>query len=146
MFKMFTIGTLSVETITVILMIGLGVLDWKAHHFPKLLLGALTVLAVIARVGGNISFPVFISGTIPGILFLILSCTTREGIGYGDGWVVLILGVVFGLWKTVCICMIALFGMACAAMIGMSVLHWNKKKRLAFVPFLAVGCLGVVLI
>ena len=42
--------------------------------------------------------------------------------------------------------MIALFGMACAAMIGMSVLHWNKKKRLAFVPFLAVGCLGVVLI
>ena len=51
---MFTIGTLSVETITVILMIGLGVLDWKAHHLPKLLLGALTVLAVIARVGGDI--------------------------------------------------------------------------------------------
>lgn len=143
---MFTIGVRFVETIAVILMIGLSVLDWKRHHLPKLLLGALTVLALIARVGGNISFPVFISGTIPGVLFLILSCMTREGIGYGDGWVVVLLGVVFGLWKTVCICMIALFGMACAAMIGMSFLHWDKKKRLAFVPFLAVGCLGVILI
>ncbi|RGS77931.1 prepilin peptidase [Coprococcus sp. AF21-14LB] len=143
---MFTIGVRSVETIAVILMIGLGMLDWKQHRLPKLLLGALTVLAVIARVGGNISFPVFISGMIPGVLFLILSCMTREGVGYGDGWIVLILGVVFGLWKTVYICMIALFGMACAAIFGMSFLHWDKKKRLAFVPFLAVGCLGVILI
>ena len=83
---MFTIGARSVETIAVILMIGLGMLDWKQHRLPKLLLGVLTVLAVIARVGGNISFPVFISGMIPGVLFLILSCMTREGVGYGDGW------------------------------------------------------------
>lgn len=141
---MFAVGNASVEAIAAVFMFGLAIFDWKYHRLPKLLLAVLTGLAVIARVVSNISFPILISGMIPGVLFLILGCMTREGVGYGDGWMILILGLVFGLWKTVCICMIALFGMACAAIIGMSLLHWDKKKRLAFVPFLAVGCLGVI--
>lgn len=79
---------------------------------------------------------------IPGAFLLLLSLCTRESIGYGDGLVTLVLGILMG-WKG---CMTAVFiGLLASAVFSMALLACRKvkgKSRIPFVPFLAIG-LGV---
>lgn len=134
------------EIVLVGMMAVLAVLDFYKRRISVILLAGLTIFTVAVKIaeGGH---PVFwIAGTIPGILFLIIGCITREGVGYGDGWIITLLGIMTGLWDAVCICFVAIFGMAVVSMIGMTVFRWNRKKRIPFVPFLAAGYMGVMLI
>lgn len=134
------------EIMLVGMMAVLAALDFYKRRIPVILLAGLTIFAVAVKIVEG-WHPVFwIAGTMPGILFLIIGCITREGVGYGDCWIIILLGIMTGLWDAVCICFIAIFGMAVVSMIGMAVFHWNRKKRIPFVPFLAVGYLGVILI
>ncbi len=81
---------------------------------------------------------------MPGMLLLMLSYCTRESIGYGDGLVVLVIGICMGMG----ICIAAVTGLIISAICAAALLALRKaggKSRIPFVPFLSVG-LGVVLI
>lgn len=82
---------------------------------------------------------------IPGMFLLMLSYCTRECIGYGDGLVVLVMGICMGLG----ICMAAVaVGLTISAICVGALLAFRKvggKSRIPFVPFLSAG-LGVVFI
>ena len=76
---------------------------------------------------------------MPGMLLLMLSYCTSESIGYGDGLVVLVIGI--------CIAAVTA-GLIISAICAAALLALRKaggKSRIPFVPFLSVG-LGVVFI
>ncbi len=82
---------------------------------------------------------------MPGMLLLMLSYCTRESIGYGDGLVVLVIGICMGMG--ICIAAVTA-GLIISAICAAALLALRKaggKSRIPFVPFLSVG-LGVVLI
>ncbi|MEG0590677.1 MAG: prepilin peptidase, partial [Lachnospiraceae bacterium] len=66
------------------------------------------------------------------------------GLGYGDSWMILLLGSFLGFWK-----LLSLLGIAFLLSGGMAALcigkkKWNRKQALPFIPFLAVGYMMVL--
>ena len=52
---------------------------------------------------------------IPGIVLGIISWITREAVGYGDVWIITLLGIYLGIWDTVTLVCIAFFFSSIAA-------------------------------
>jgi leader peptidase (prepilin peptidase)/N-methyltransferase len=90
---------------------------------------------------GDISF-MTVTALIPGGCFLILSKVTREAVGYGDGIVILVMGIYMGLWTAVSSLMIALVLAALWAMVLTALFKKKRKDNFAFLPFLLLGYLG----
>lgn len=83
-----------------------------------------------------------ISGGIGvGLLFLAVSRVTREGMGYGDSWTILILGIYLGIWELLEVLLAAFLILGAAAVICMGVKKMSRKYKLPFIPFLAAGYL-----
>lgn len=76
-----------------------------------------------------------------GVLFLLVSAVTREGMGYGDSWTILILGSYLGVWKMIEVLLTAFLFLGAAAVICLSVKKMSRKYKLPFIPFLAAGYL-----
>lgn len=123
----------------------LAVQDWRKRTLSCMELTVLLIAAAGYRIycGGSIAG--WLLGMLPGALFFLISYITREGIGYGDSYVILILGIYLGIRETALICMMAAVIMAFISVAGMVLRHWKKTKRLPFLPFLAAGYLGVIL-
>lgn len=86
-----------------------------------------------------------IVGAGVGILCLFLGKWTKEAIGYGDGWVILLLGVYLGGIRQLEILFLAGMLAALVGLGGVCLLHWTRKKTIPFLPFLLVGYWGVML-
>jgi len=110
------------------------VLVWTAW-----LCGAIGIVYAIYR--GEIS-PAAAEALIPGAVFLTIGKITNEAVGYGDGIVILVMGIYLGLWATVSSIMMALLFASFWAMI-LSVFYKRKKQdSFAFIPFLLLGYIG----
>lgn len=123
----------------------LAVQDCRRRTLSGRTLMLLLAAAVCFRIYSGEGIISWILCVLPGTLFLIISRITKEGVGYGDGCVILILGIYLGVWSTVEVCMIAVLIMALVSMAGMALWHWKRTKRLPFLPFLAVGYLGMMI-
>lgn len=83
-------------------------------------------------------------GAVPGIVLGIISWITREAVGYGDVWIITLLGIYLGIWDTATLVCIAFFFSSIAAV---GCLVWKKFRRdtrIPFVPFLTAAYVGVV--
>lgn len=75
---------------------------------------------------------------IPGMVFLLLGRSTREQVGYGDGWMLLILGMCLGsriwrLWQlALVLCVVFSAGM-------MLLKKLQRRSRIPFLPFLWIS-------
>ena len=81
------------------------------------------------------SHMMWLSGVLPGIFLLMVAWLTHQSVGYGDGCVMLVIGLFLGASASISILMIALL-VLCP--ISLVLLIWSKdrKKTLPFVPFL----------
>lgn len=118
---LFTLGYLSAKDIKL----------KKISAAPLLISGILAVIYI--QTGKSVNIENFIVQMLPGMLFLLLALLTGEKIGYGDGAVLLVMG----LWTSGFFCMIA----ACLAVFLSSLysiylLVKGKKELIPFVPFL----------
>jgi len=78
-------------------------------------------------------------GIIPGLLCLFLGKITNESVGYGDGYLISIIGMYIGLWKTVSLVVIALFLIGTLAL-GMLVFKKGTgKTEVPFIPALLMA-------
>ena len=76
-----------------------------------------------------------------GLALLFLGFVTREDIGYGDGVLVLVMGMSLGFWPSFLSLLLAL---GISALAGGFLLVFRKVKRnyrIPFAPFLLLGCL-----
>lgn len=78
-------------------------------------------------------------GLLPGIILLGFSVTTKECIGKGDGLVMVAMGILLGVEKTIALFMISLFLSAIVAAFLIGVRRVEKNYEIPFVPFLTVG-------
>lgn len=132
-----------------------AVVDWKTKQISLWRLfvyGASAVLlAILANwdgihlIGKNVLMMVFL-GACPGLVMLLFGLLSQEAIGYGDGVVVVILGVLLGI-KPIIMCLFIAFMIEFIAAMG--ILVWKKfcigcvrNYRIAFLPFLFCGYVG----
>ena len=72
---------------------------------------------------------------------MILAVLSRGGIGMGDGWMILALGVLVDYELVFHSCVFAMILAAVFAGILLVVFHKNRKYTIPFIPFLTAGYL-----
>lgn len=81
-------------------------------------------------------------GLLPGLLMLLLGRASREAVGYGDGLVVLVLGLYTGLWAGIEVLFLSFFFSALWAIILLIFRKGRRDTAFPFVPFLLLGYIG----
>lgn len=128
-----------------IFLIGCACLDLKMKSLPVWLLMTASVSLGIYRVcNWEESGALWLGGAGIGILFLIISRLTDEAIGYGDSWMILLLGIYLGLWDILWLLSIAfvLSGMTSVVLLVRN--RYSRKLSFPFIPFLALSYAGVM--
>ncbi len=76
---------------------------------------------------------------LPGSFLLLLGFLTGEKVGYGDGLLLLVVGLFLGFYPCLLILCSSLVLLSLCALILLCLRKVNKSSRLPFVPFLAMG-------
>lgn len=134
-----------IEWVISFIFIGIcAVEDIRKKEIPVAILALFGILSLFyIGVLGEKEWMDVIFSFIPGAFLLLLSLCTRESIGYGDGLVTLVLGILVGLEGCLAAVMIGLLSSAVSALVLLICRKVKGKSRIPFVPFLAVG-LGVL--
>lgn len=133
-----------------LLMCIIGIIDIRSKKIPLwcISLGAAdAVVSIISawRAGtGGIGSADIAVDMLPGLLFLLISWTTNEKVGYGDGLVILIMGIVMHYRQCVAAVAIGLLVSSVFSMIMIASKKMNLRSRIPFVPFLTIG-VGILL-
>ena len=83
-----------------------------------------------------------LAGLLPGIFLLILARITREAVGYGDGLILLFIGLSLGFWECIGIFFAGLLGIFLAAVLALLLFGRKKSLEIPFIPFLLTGLAG----
>lgn len=83
-------------------------------------------------------------GALEGIILLGIAYVTKEGIGYGDGMVILGTGLILG-WRNNILMFFAGLLFSSLFSIILLIKDKNRKKRIPFIPFLTLGYLFITL-
>jgi len=101
----------------------------------------LSVAAVfMAFYKGSLDIMDVLLSILPGALLLFLSFISREGIGYGDGLIVLAAGPSLGFYDLLTMLMTAIILSGLFSGLLLIFKRAKRKTRIAFAPFLAAGC------
>lgn len=76
---------------------------------------------------------------LPGAVALALAYVTRQGIGFGDGLIILSMGPALGAWGIMAAVVTALFASSIFSGALLMFKRAGKKSMIPFVPFLALG-------
>lgn len=124
-----------------------SVSDARKKTMPAVLLVLFSIaVAGFALFDNVVSTRFRVGGLFMGILFLLISKCSKEAIGYGDSWLILLLGIHLGYLQALGV----LFGASVLAGV-VSVFYlwkcgWKKKATLPFVPFLSLSYLGAMIL
>ena len=78
-------------------------------------------------------------GLLTGGVFMLLSKVTKEGMGYGDSFVILILGIYLGARNLFIVLSVTFFLLLCVSVPVLCIEKMSRKHTLPFLPFLAGG-------
>lgn len=124
-----------------------AVVDGLRREIPIVVVWLGIAVAVILRLQGVIdsdNWYAAVLSVIPGAMFWMLSFVTREKVGYGDGWMLVMIGLFVGLWKCFLILLIGLISESAAVLVLLAFQRVSGDRRVPFAPFLLFG-MGVVL-
>ena len=105
---------------------------WKLQIYGFLILGIFLSRFFIQK---NSLF-------FPGLLFLFLAKASKEAVGYGDGIILLFIGISIGFWQCLGVLFTALLGIFLAAAMLLILAGRKKNVRIPFLPFLLTGMAG----
>lgn len=138
------------------------------YNISKILIGIMLFLCGIKDIKSKkvsliivVTFMVFLVGMLPfnkeisiingllgscvGICIMFISKITKGQIGIGDGLVLCATGIGLGMWDNLSILVYSLFLAAIYSIGLLSFRRANKKDTIAFVPFLFVAFIGVLI-
>lgn len=118
---------------------------WKKIPLAVVWIGMLT--AVLLRLEGAMGELDWLAAGLslaPGIMFWSLSFLSEEKIGYGDGWVLLMIGLFLGVGRCFLILLAGLVLESCVVLILLAFRKVHRNGEVPFVPFLLFG-MGVVI-
>lgn len=119
-----------------------AVFDGLYRQIPLVVVWLGMLTAVFLQINGAMGetgiFAAAVS-LIPGLGFFLLSFFSGEKVGYGDGWVLLMIGLFLGAYR----CFLTLFaGLLAESAVAVILLIFRKVQRdreIPFVPFLLLG-------
>lgn len=119
---------------------GLSVTDLKCRRISgsMLILGSALAAGYIVFAGRD-CVRLAMGGLLVGFIFVLVSKVTREQLGYGDSWLLCILGVYLGIWNLLELLFTAWMAVALAAIIALATHRCRRGTTLPMVPFIAVG-------
>jgi leader peptidase (prepilin peptidase)/N-methyltransferase len=127
------------------LLVACAICDWKWREIPLYLLIVMSVDVLILAIGcGGLRLGLRLGGALVGVLFFLIGKCTKEAIGYGDSWLMLLLGVYLGAMQLLQLLFIASVVAGIMSLFFLWKKRWKKTVAIPFVPFLVVGYLGVV--
>lgn len=92
---------------------------------------------------GNAFWKQCLAGFIVGVVFVGVSMITREALGYGDSWVLCILGIYLGVGKLMEVLATVWSLLLIAAVVAFVKSRKSGKFTFPFIPFLLTGYLGM---
>lgn len=119
--------------------------DWRTKRISCLFLLVMSIVILGMRLFIiEESLSATLGGVAIGIVFFVLGRCTKESVGYGDSWMILLLGIFLGgkrvletvFWAAF---FAGLFSLAHCIRHG-----WNRKRTIPFIPFLVAAYIGVV--
>ncbi len=139
-------GVFEEEIKNVIILIYLGILagmDVKKRQISLVLTGVL----FLSGIGWQIlveqtSWPEWLLSLLPGAGFLLLGYVSREQVGYGDGLLLLTVGIWLGFGQTFGIVTLGL--VFCSVLCGVLLMKKKMQRQdsVPLVPFLLLGFVG----
>ncbi len=131
------------KIVHICLIIILGVIcvfDIKRKKIPVYMLIILAAAGIISNFTvGEFDIEKRIIAMLPGMILLILSMITKQQIGYGDGMIILIMGLYIDIDDILSIVLSSFLLSSIAAIILMTVFKKKKNFEMAFSPFLLIG-------
>ena len=122
-----------------------SVIDWRKREIPMSLLFIMSAgVMIFAIYCKDITIWYRLAGGALGIMLFVVSTVTKEAIGYGDSWLILLLGVQLGILRVLQLLFAASLLAVIFAVFYLWVRKWNRKATLPFVPFLTIAYLGVM--
>ena len=80
-----------------------------------------------------------VTSLLPGIIMLFISWITGQGMGYGDGLLVLAISMAFGFYKVVIGISIAFFITGLLSVFLIVIKKANRRDSFPFIPFILLG-------
>lgn len=125
----------------------LSVQDYRERMISGMLLEIGAATAVCSQIlWKQSSLWECIGGILLGLLFIGISKLTREGFGYGDSILIMILGIYIGIWDLIYVLVIAFSLTAICSIFILIKFRFHRQKVLPFVPFLTVGYMSFLLL
>lgn len=84
----------------------------------------------------------FLTGLIPGVFLLLFAKITKEAVGYGDGLILVFIGLSLGFWECLGIFFAGLLGAFLAAVAAVLLFGGKRGLEIPFLPFLFTGMAG----
>ncbi|MCL2050567.1 MAG: prepilin peptidase [Lachnospiraceae bacterium] len=111
--------------------------DIKSKKIPLqlIIIFGLTIIGISLQYGRFNSWEILVR-IMPGIFLLLISFVTKEAIGYGDGIVILLIGLGMDIQVMVSFIMIAFLLSAIVSIIILIKKKGDRQTRLPFMPFL----------
>lgn len=136
-----------VEILLFLLLAVCAVYDGWKKEIPLVVVWCGILLAAALRIGGDLgegTWTAAILSILPGISFWLLSLVTGEKVGYGDGWILIMIGLFTGLRRCFLILLVGLMAESAMILVLLAMRKITTDREIPFVPFLLVG-MGVVL-
>ena len=131
------------KIVHICLIIILGIIcvfDIKRKKIPVYMLIVLAAAGIISNFTvGEFDIEKRIIAMLPGMILLIVSMITKQQIGYGDGMIILIMGLYIDIDDILSIVLSSFLLSSIAAIILMTVFKKKKNFEMAFSPFLLIG-------
>lgn len=122
------------------ILFSLSVTDLKYHKVSGSMLMLTSILvAGYVLLFGRDQIWLSLGGLCMGLFFLLVSRVTREGLGYGDSWLLCILGFYLGTWELMELLLVAWTGAAVVAIVILMSKRYSRKAVLPMVPFITAG-------
>lgn len=109
----------------------------------RLLIGMSVAMICLRLLQQDFKIVSTAGGLFCGGIFCLISRFTGEAIGYGDSWIILLLGLYLGFEKQLTLLMIAFLCAGLFALIGLLRQKWSQTASIPFVPFLTAAYIGV---
>lgn len=132
-----------VEVIMWILMGICAVCDVVRKEIPLAVVWLGMIVAVLFRIQGitegQAGWLMLVFSLLPGVIFWILSFITKEKVGYGDGWMLAMIGLFVGVWECLVILLAGLIMESVMALILLAAKKITGDRKIPFAPFLLLG-------
>ncbi len=131
----------ALTSVTVLLLLILcSYYDLRYRKLPLFIIIAFgIIITVINGLDGSLFNQMVYFRLIPGTVFLMIAFMTKQAVGYGDGMIIILLGLSLGLIQCVSVVFTGLVLSSAVSVYILIFTRGNRQTRLPFVPFLLLA-------